>query len=242
MLFRTILLCLIALLSACTFSQADEPLKRPSQLMARLSQYVETIPSEFDRISAGRARLLEDFAEQVADTIRRDEISRLNFICTHNSRRSHLSQVWAQTAARYFGIDKIETYSGGTEATACNVRTIAALRRAGFEVDPLTGGTNPHYRIRYSDQADPLQVFSKVYDDTQAGNPDKDFIAALCCGQADRECPVIEGATARIPLHYEDPKVADNTPAESEVYDKRCREIAVEMFYVMQLVAQRYRS
>jgi arsenate reductase len=24
---------------------------------------------------------------------------RLNFICTHNSRRSHLSQVWAQTAS-----------------------------------------------------------------------------------------------------------------------------------------------
>ena len=238
-MFRTILLGLIATQTACIHSQGDEPLNPTSALVATLSQYVEDIPVEFDGISADRAQLLENFAERIVDTIRRDEICRLNFICTHNSRRSHLSQVWAQTAALQFGIDKIETYSGGTEATACNLRTIAALRRAGFEIDQLTGGENPHYRVRYSDRADPLEAFSKVYDDTKAGNPDKHFIAAMCCDQADRECPIVKGATARIPVHYEDPKAADNTPAESQVYDKRCRQIAVEMFYVMQLVAQK---
>ena len=43
---------------------------------------------------------------------------RLNFICTHNSRRSHLSQVWAQTMASYFNLKNVFCYSGGTEATA----------------------------------------------------------------------------------------------------------------------------
>ena len=30
---------------------------------------------------------------------------RVLFICTHNSRRSHNSQIWAQVAAYYYGFD-----------------------------------------------------------------------------------------------------------------------------------------
>jgi arsenate reductase len=180
---------------------------------------------------------LDDFARQISDSIQRDGHSQVNFICTHNSRRSHLSQVWAQTAARYFGVDTVEAFSGGTEATACNERTISALKRAGFSIDKLTEGTNPRYQIRYSDQADPLLAFSKRYSDPKSGSPNKAFIAAMCCSQADQQCPVVHGATAKIPLHYEDPKVADNTTGEAATYDQRCQQIAVEMLYVMKRVA-----
>ncbi len=241
-MLRFILVLVIAAECAGVCSTASEPSKPSAPLLPELSEYVDTLPAELDQIPADRALILEDFAAQIATSIRRDGSARLNFICTHNSRRSHLSQVWAQTAALHFGIDKLQTYSGGTEATACNVRTIDALRRAGFAVEKLTDGRNPHYRIRFSHQAEPLEAFSKIYSDAQAGNPEKDFIAAMCCSRADRECPVVNGATARIPLHYEDPKVADNTPAESDQYDERCRQIAVEMFFVMKRVAEKARS
>ena len=37
----------------------------------------------------------------------REEV-RLNFICTHNSRRSHYGQIWAQVLAEYFKIKKFK--------------------------------------------------------------------------------------------------------------------------------------
>jgi arsenate reductase len=235
-------LCCSLLLVFGGFSSAAGPIGSTDPLLPSVSQYVSAIEVELDRIPGDRRRVLDQFADRIVMAIQRDGSSKLNFICTHNSRRSHLSQVWAQTAACKYGIDEIETYSGGTEATACNARTIAALRRAGFETVKLTDGSNPHYRIRYGEQVAPLDAFSKVYSDTAVGNPDQGFIAAMCCSQADRECPVVAGATARIPLHYEDPKVADNTPGEAAKYDERCRQIAIEMLYVMQRVAAKTRS
>ena len=240
-MLRCVLCATIPLL--CLWSAgAAEPVQATFPLIAPVGQYVETVPAEFDEIPSHRASVLRKFADVIADNIQRDGKSRLNFICTHNSRRSHFSQVWAQTAASYFGIQQVETYSGGTAATACNPRTIGALRRAGFKIRRTTDGTNPHYQIRYSDRAVPLEAFSKVYSDPNSGNPSKAFIAAMCCSRADRECPLVQGATARIPLHYDDPKVADGTPGESAKYDERCRQIAVEMFFVMNLVAQKTRS
>ena len=235
--FKLIAIALANTLMVC----AVEP-SRSSELLPDVDEYVADIVSDLQHVDSDRQPTLNKFADEIVSTIRRDGRSKLNFICTHNSRRSHLSQVWAQTAACYFGIDRVETYSGGTESTACNVRTIAALRRAGFSIDQMTDGTNPRYRIWFSKRHDPLRAFSKVYSDTSAGNPDRDFIAAMCCSRADRECPVVQGALARIPLHYEDPKAADNTPAEAVAYDERCRQIAVEMFYVMRLVAQQIRG
>ena len=53
-------------------------------------------------------------------------------ICTHNSRRSHLGQLWLAIGADFFELPQLETFSGGTEATAFNPRAVAALHRVGF--------------------------------------------------------------------------------------------------------------
>ena len=45
----------------------------------------------------------------------------LMFVCTHNSRRSHISQQRAQASAAYLNVDNVQTFSGGTEATAFNM-------------------------------------------------------------------------------------------------------------------------
>jgi arsenate reductase len=129
----------------------------------------------------------------------------------------------------------VESYSGGTEVTAFNPRAVAALARAGFQIeDP--GGENPHYRVRYAPEAPALACFSKVYDDP--ANPEADFAAVMTCAQAEAACPFIPGAT-RIALPYQDPKEADGTPAEGARYDERVRQIGGELIYAMARMRER---
>lgn len=157
---------------------------------------------------------------------------RLNFICTHNSRRSQFSQIWAQTAADYFEIPAF-CYSGGVEVTACNERTIRSLERSGFNISKH-GHSNPIYFIIQDQDTRPIIVFSKLYDDMI--NPHGSFATIMTCSHADENCPFIPGADERIPIRYEDPKEFDDTEMESAKYDERSKQIASEMFYVFSRV------
>ena len=138
--------------------------------------------------------------------------------------------MWAQVAAAYFGVTGITAFSGGTEATACNPRTIAALARAGLGVIKTTEGDNPVYEIRFDERMPPVVAFSKVYD--QSPNPTDNFAAIMTCSHADENCPVVPGAEKRFSIPYTDPKESDGTLAETSTYDARCRQIATEMKYV----------
>ncbi len=170
----------------------------------------------------------KEVLDVLANYIKSNDHAKLNFICTHNSRRSHLSQIWAQVMGNYHGIS-LSTYSGGTEATAFHPNAVAALTRAGFNISN-DGGENPRYKVSYSDQEEPMICFSKTYDDSF--NPQSDFAAVMTCSDADEGCPFVPGAKARIKLLYEDPKVADGTPEEANKYDERCAQIAAEMQYI----------
>lgn len=154
----------------------------------------------------------------------------LNFICTHNSRRSHLAQIWAQTAVTYFKIPNICCYSGGTEETALFPQVAETLTAQGFQILTIADGDNPVYAIKSSDNAVPMIGFSKKYD--SPFNPSTEFAAIMTCSQADSGCPYIAGAEKRIPLTFEDPKVSDGTPQQTQVYEQRSLQIATAMFYV----------
>lgn len=184
-----------------------------------------------------RRMLLERISDFVVAELADGQPARLVFICTHNSRRSHLAQLWAQVAARVYGVTGVETYSGGTDATAFNPRAVAALRRAGFLIEPFTDGANPIYEVGFSDGMEPLQAFSKVYD--ASPNPREGFAAIMTCSSADAACPTVAGADERIAIPYDDPKEADGTEREAEVYDERCRQIAREMLNVFADIARR---
>lgn len=205
-------------------------------LFPSIQLYVDDSITAASTIPDDRRSMLSDFASHILGSLNEHGQAKLNFICTHNSRRSHLSHVWAQVAAYCKGLNSIQTFSGGTEATECNQRTIAALNRAGFQIVQSTTPPNPRYNVQYASSAAAIEVFSKVYSDTSTGNPAKDYIAGMCCDDVDQKCPVVLGAIARIPLHYRDPKVADGTPEEGAKYDERCRQIATEMFFLMDTV------
>ena len=198
-----------------------------------LKSYIAGLKSNFDSIPSERKEQLREVADYIRFKKQSGEKARLNFICTHNSRRSHLTQIWTATAAHYHEIQNLETYSGGTEATAFNPKAIAAIERAGFKVDN-TGGENPRYEVSFKDNGKPMTCFSKKFDDDF--NPDKNFAAIMTCSEADENCPFVPGAEFRKSITYTDPKEADGTDREAEVYDKRCRQIATEMFYMMNLI------
>lgn len=199
-----------------------------------LAAYLEQRTAELDCIPRERRAILEELARYVRDRLSADQPARLVFICTHNSRRSQLSQIWAQTAAAYLGIEGVETFSGGTEATAFNTRAVDASRRAGFDVKKTTEGNNPVYEIRHGDPGAVIRAFSKVHD--QAPNPTEEFCAVLTCSRADEKCPVVPGASKRVAIPFEDPGDHDGTPREAQVYDDCCRRVSREMLYLVSRV------
>lgn len=195
-----------------------------------LQTYIKSLKDELSKIPQGRKEELERIAQFIESKLKAGNSAKLNFICTHNSRRSHLCQIWTAVLARHFGLEGIETYSGGTEATAFNPRAVAAIKRAGFQVEN-PGGENPRYKVYYDEKQEPLICFSKIFDDPY--NPRENFAVVMTCSDADENCPVVAGAEKRFSIPYVDPKEADGTLQESETYDERCRQIASEMYYLM---------
>lgn len=180
-------------------------------------------------ISEERVRVLKPLIRYVQDKLENREEINLNFICTHNSRRSQFSQIWAKTAAEYHGIE-INSYSGGVEVTALNHRAVDSLKRSGFQISSVENGTNPIFQVFYSDSEVAIVAFSKVFDDP--ANQAKSFAAVMTCDHADENCPFIPGTEERISVRYEDPKAFDDTELEAEKYDERSLQIASEMIYV----------
>ena len=185
---------------------------------------------DFESITAERKIILQPLIDFIQSKATNKQEIRLNLICTHNSRRSHLSQVWAQTAAAHYNIKNVFCYSGGTEATALFPMVAKTLEQSGFKIKTIAAGNNPIYTIKYAANEHPIIGFSKTYDDDF--NPQSEFAAILTCSQADNGCPFIAGAEMRIPITFEDPKAFDNTPQQAEKYHERSLQIATEMCYV----------
>lgn len=185
---------------------------------------------ELSSISQERKKVLQPLIDYIQYKIDKNLETRLNFICTHNSRRSHLSQIWAQTLAYHFRIKNVICYSGGTEATALFPMIAETLKVSGFMIETLSEGNNPIYNIKYSANEYPIIGFSKIYN--SKFNPNTEFAAILTCNHADKNCPLVEGAEDRISITYDDPKISDGTPTQKSVYHERSLQIATEMKYV----------
>ena len=183
----------------------------------------EVIPDE-------RKFILQPLIDFIQSKLSNGKEIRINFICTHNSRRSHLSHVWAQTMANYFGIKNVFCYSGGTEATAVFPMVIETLKNIGFEINALSEGNNPVYCIKYASNEHPIIAFSKVLDNDF--NPKSEFAAIMTCDSANEACPFVPGAETRIPITFDDPKAYDDSPQQAEQYREKSLQIATELFYV----------
>jgi arsenate reductase (thioredoxin) len=197
-----------------------------------LLEQIEKVITSLDTasISFERKQVLQPLIDYLQAKIDSKQTINLNFICTHNSRRSHLAQVWAQAMAYNFHIKYVHCFSGGTETTAVFPMVVQTLENSGFKFGIISEGENPKYRITYSENEKPVIGFSKIYDDDI--NPKSEFAAIMTCSQADENCPYIPGAEKRIPITYDDPKIFDNTPEQIQKYYERSTQISTEMKYV----------
>lgn len=202
---------------------------KTSPLFPALDQYITGLSEEFDQISPERKADLERLAAFMVTSIQKDQTAKAIVICTHNSRRSHMGQLWIAAAAAHFGIGKVMTYSGGTAATAFFPGAIAALERAGFQFKTLKPGDNPHYEAHLGPDLTVGPLFSKTFDDSF--NPSQGFAALMVCSEADEGCPFVPGASVRISLPFVDPKHADGTAEAADAYDLACRKIARAFTY-----------
>lgn len=191
---------------------------------------LETISKLQQTISGERKKVLHPLVDYIISKKSRVESIRLNFICTHNSRRSHLSQIWAQTMAYHFGIKDINCYSGGTESTAMFPKVVETLVHQGFNIQKLSETENPIYAVKFAQDEATIICFSKEYSNNF--NPKKNFGAIMTCNNADEGCPLVIGAEARFPIKYDDPKAFDGTELQTQKYAERSLEIASEMFWV----------
>ncbi|MBY0435227.1 MAG: protein-tyrosine-phosphatase [Cyclobacteriaceae bacterium] len=198
-----------------------------------LQSTIERLTLQFDQIPTERKELLMELAKFIQQSLK-DQSIYLNFICTHNSRRSHMAQLWAQAAAYHFGVKDVVCLSGGTEATAFNPRAVKAMQDVGFQIFVTQNGDNPVYTVKYANDATPLVAFSKKYDDPFNNNPG--FAAVMTCSHADENCPLVLGAKARIAITYDDPKEFDGTPLESAKYAERVQQIGYEMLFAFSQV------
>ncbi len=181
-------------------------------------------------VSIERKAVLQPLIDYIQNKVNHQEEIRLNFICTHNSRRSHLSQIWAQTMAFHFQIQNVFCYSGGTEAIAMFPKVEETLTNQGFDIQKISDSENPVYEVKFDDNQYPIICFSKTYFDDF--NPKNNFGAIMTCNNADEGCPMVLGAEARFPIKYDDPKAFDGKPEMNEKYTERSLQIASEMYFV----------
>ncbi len=201
---------------------------KQSSLFPEIDKVIKTLNSK--TISEDRKAVLEPLIAFIQTKVSNKETIRLHFICTHNSRRSHLSQVWAQVMADYFSINRVFCYSGGTVATAVFPMVLETLRNSGFQIKPIAKNENPVYNIKYAPNEHPVIGFSKKIDNDF--NPKSKFAAVMTCDTANEACPFVVGGEKRIAITYQDPKAFDNTPQEKEKYKEKSFQIATELFYV----------
>jgi len=207
--------------------------------------------NDFQEIPDFRKKMLEELYRILQEHWKKYGNVKLNFICTHNSRRSHIAQLLAYASFHYLikpeFVGKFFFYSGGTEVTAFHVNTVQALKEFGFLIQIADreliqdlpypkNPSNPIYAVQISDSIVGLYGFSKKYTDPP--NPDKNFVAIMTCDQAAENCPIVFGAEKKFNLTYRDPKISDGTSDQQRIYRERVEEIGREMVYLANLFSE----
>ena len=198
------------------------------KLLKPIADYIETLDTA--NLSEDRKSILQPLIDYINTKTENKQHIQLNFICTHNSRRSPLAQLWAQVMAVRFKVPNVKCFSGGTLATAVYPIVVQTLEDTGFQIFKETTSEKPIYQITYAPEMASLTAFSKKYDDDP--NPKSNFAAVMTCSQADAGCPFVAGSEKRISIMYKDPKISDGTPLQKKTYWERSNQIATEMKYV----------
>jgi hypothetical protein len=200
-----------------------------------IRSHCRKLEQEFDLIPEPRKEELLSLSQYIKRKFDSDQTPKLVVICTHNSRRSHIGQIWLSIGAENYKLSEIQTFSGGTEATALNLQAVEAFRRIGLEISTQEPeSSNPSYEVLWKKGMPPYVAFSKKYN--AQPNPKENFAAIMVCSDADAECPIVSGSDFRLALPYDDPKKFDGTDEVAEKYNATLNEIGREILFALSLV------
>ena len=185
---------------------------------------------KINKIITSRKSILVGIINYVQTKIDLKKDINLNFICTHNSRRSHYCQIWAQVLAEYFKIKKFKSFSGGTISTDVSENVINSLIKCGFRLNSKVKKKQTIYKLSFSNDTSEILCFSKKFNDKF--NPKNNFAAIMTCSSAEKNCPFISGSDKIISIPYDDPKKFDDSRYVDQEYMKINLIIASEMYYV----------
>ena len=154
-------------------------------------------------IAASRKPVLDELVKYINSKRASESEVHLNFICTHNSRRSQFCQIWAETASAFYN-KKVYSYSGGLEITEFNINAVNTIKKCGFDVIK-SGSKNPTYDLYYCDnRMKSISVFSKLYNDPV--NKANSFAAITTCSSAEEKSPKKIKAEKRKKKQNKNPK------------------------------------
>ena len=197
-------------------------------LNSRIINSIELIKKSSSTHSSKKELL--KLIDYISNKINLDKEININFICTHNSRRSIFSQIWAKVFSDYYGLQKVRTFSGGTESTYVSQNVIKTLSSYGFVINKLDQKKNSNYEITYSSSKNKILIFSKKYN--EISNPKKNFVAVTTCLSAKENCPFISSSEKIISLSYDDPKKYDKISEPTKMYLNISNQIATDMNFV----------
>lgn len=222
----------------------DKTPRSRDDLFSKIRQYADLLTTQFDLIEEPHRAAVDELVTWISTNYQSGKPLDVIVVCTGNSRRSILGSTLGNIAAAYYGLPNIRFYSGGTHPSAFNLRTVAALKEIGVEIEQLgkeaprgsSGEANPIYRVQWGKGMETIE-FSKLYSDAQ--NPQRGFAAIMVCSQADAECPMVKGAGKRISAPYLDPKEYDGAAFEAAKYAERRDDIGRFMLNVLMQVRRR---
>ena len=113
------------------------------------------------------------------------------FLCTHNSRRSQLCQIWGYILAKIYKVDLIFN-SAGSEKTEVHENIFYCLSYLGIKAE--------NNKVIFKDLI--INLHSKTLNEIKE---DK-FIAIMTCSDTEKSCPTDPRSIKNIKMFYEDPK------------------------------------
>ena len=186
--------------------------------MLSLDKYIDNLDDIILRDY--QKRRVKKISEELRGEI--NSCNKIVFICTHNSRRSQLCEVWGSILSKRFNLD-LSFFSAGTEKTEVCGEAIKSLERAGMDFTIV--GNNILIQNK-------IELHSKTLDEIK----EDEFISLITCSDAEKNCPIDPRSKKNIKLFYDDPKKYDGTKEESDEYDKTCKLIASELNRIFKLL------
>ncbi len=239
---------LLILTSFLVSGQKDQPMIQNSPFPS-ITKHLKSISMDGKSIDTIHEKAQKELAKVIAEQYQPGKELSIILVCTGNSRRSMMGAAMGNASAAYHGLGDLRFYSGGTESSAFNSRSIRALKEIGFQIETNgekakpgpKGDDNFCYQVSWeNNQRWNCVEYSKHYSDPK--NPQKDFIALMVCDEADGACPEVLGAKKRIALPFSDPKAFDGKPEEAAKYSERRDDIGRFMLSTLALAREQLKS